>query len=383
MSSLFLQSEVNPYSFYQKMIEENAVYWDETDKIWAIYSYAFCSTVLNNSNAEIPTFPVNNNLNQYALRISHNLARLSNGVHHEITKETAVLLFSFMKSAGINEIMKELLRRKSNLTKLNYVDAICKKLPLLTVLKSFDFNDSDSFFITENIGQLIKIMQPHKTDEDVEIVNKISKAIYLMTAKHIASLSFYTGLTEKISTSYKISSEETISICVSNLIGLFIQSYDAGRGLLSNALLQVLSKENAIQHQNDKIQIQKTVIETLRFDPPIHNTRRIAAAEIHLNGKTIKKNDPILIVLAAANRDQNQFENPMIFDIERSNNHEHLTFGTGGHMCVAKHFSIHLTTEALRYLFDNYNNISILEDKIEYEPLINARLPKAIWISII
>jgi cytochrome P450 len=73
----------------------------------------------------------------------------------------------------------------------------------------------------------------------------------------------------------------------------------------------------------------------------------------------------------------------MIFDIERSNNHEHLTFGTGGHMCVAKHFSIHLTTEALRYLFDNYNNISILEDKIEYEPLINARLPKAIWISII
>jgi hypothetical protein len=43
MSSLFLQSEVNPYSFYQKMIEENAVYWDETDKIWAIYSYAFCS----------------------------------------------------------------------------------------------------------------------------------------------------------------------------------------------------------------------------------------------------------------------------------------------------------------------------------------------------
>ena len=34
--------------------------------------------------------------------------------------------------------------------------------------------------------------------------------------------------------------------CISNLIGLFIQSYDAGRGILSNSLLQVLKNEQLI-----------------------------------------------------------------------------------------------------------------------------------------
>jgi cytochrome P450 len=124
------------------------------------------------------------------------------------------------------------------------------------------------------------------------------------------------------------------------------------------------------------------VIETLRFDPPIHNTRRVAVANIELNGITIKKDDLILVVLAAANRDPDQFANSMTFDIKRENNNEHLTFGTGEHMCLAKYFSVQLATEALYYLFTHYK-VSLLGNEAEYEPMINARLPKAIWISIL
>lgn len=384
MSSLFLQSEINdPFSIYQKKIEESPIYWDEANKIWAIYSYNYCVEILNNKDALIPSPVINHNLNKYALDIIQNLVRLSNGIYHDTTRETATLLFSYMKSAGINGIMKKLLSDDIIQNKINWVDVVCKKLPILTVLKCFDFEEKDCVFITEKIGQLVKIMQPNKTDEDVRIINKVSKEIYLIVAKHSSTLSFYHSLIKKITTTYGISAEETISICISNLIGLFIQSYDAGRGLLSNALLQLLSEENAIKNKTDKIQIQKTVIETLRFDPPIHNTRRIASTEIHLNGITIKKEEPILVVLAAANRDPNQFENSMAFDIERKDNEMHLTFGTGGHMCLAKHFSVNLTTDALNYLLNKYKNISILEDEIEYEPLINARLPKSIWVSIL
>ncbi|MEN2400429.1 cytochrome P450 [Flavobacterium sp. MC2016-06] len=383
MTALFLQSEIeNPYSFYQKMIEENPVYWDETNQIWALYSYEYCLEILNNTNAHIPAFAPNPNLNEYASRIISNLARLSNGIQHEISKETAGLLFSYMKTVGINSIMEELLQENLS-KKINWVDLVCKKLPILTVLKSFDFNEVDSLFISENITVLVKIMQPNKTEEDVELINTLSEEIYLITEKHITELPFYESLINRIAASYSISSEETISICISNLIGLFIQSYDACRGLLSNSLLQILSNENSSKKGFDKIWIQKMVVETLRFDPPIHNTRRIAVADIQLNGITIKKNDPILVVLAGANRDLKQFINPMLFDIERNNSAEHLTFGIGGHECLAKYFSIDLAADALLYLLANYKNISILENKIEYEPMINARLPKAIWISLL
>jgi cytochrome P450 len=383
MTALFLQSEIeNPYSFYQKMTEENPVYWDETNQIWAVYSYEHCLEILRNPNAHIPAFAPNDNLNKYASEINRNLARLSNGIQHEISKETAGLLFSYMKTVGINSILEELLQEDLN-TKINWVNLVCKRLPILTVLKSFAFNEVDSHFISENITILVKIMQPNKSIEDVDLINEVSKEIYLITQKHLTTLPFYETLIDNITASYSISPKETISICISNLIGLFIQSYDACRGLLSNSLLQILSNEKSSKKELDKNWIQKMVIETLRFDPPIHNTRRIAVADIQLNGITIKKNDPILVVLAGANRDLKQFINPMLFDIERNNNAEHLTFGIGGHECLAKYFSINLAADALLYLLANYKNISILENKIEYEPMINARLPKAIWISLL
>ena len=383
MSSLFLQSEVkNPYAIYQKMIKGNPVYWDKTNKIWAIYSYEFCVEILTNPHAQIPVFPPNEKLNEYVLKIIANLARLSDGVQHMIAKETATILFSHMKNSGIQLILEELFRKGIVLNQINWVDSICKKLPVLTVLKSFDFDEDDCLFITENIAVFLKIMQPVKTDEEVEILNDISKKIYLIIEKHIRKLPFYESLLHKISSSYSISQEEAVTICVSNLTGLIIQSYDAGRGLLINSLLQFFSKESSFQDQTDKTLIEKMVIETLRFDPPIHNTRRIAVANIELNGITIKKDDLILVVLAAANRDPDQFLNSMTFDIKRENNNEHLTFGTGGHMCLAKYFSVQLATEALHYLFTHYT-VSFLGNETEYEPMINARLPKAIWISIL
>lgn len=162
------------------------------------------------------------------------------------------------------------------------------------------------------------------------------------------------------------------------MIGLLIQSFDAGRGILSNSLLQIL-KNKAF---SNKSEIKESVIETVRFDPPIHNTRRIASEDIVIGENLIKKDDPILVVLASANRDAEKFKNPINFDIERNNNNENLTFGIGGHMCLAKYFSIDLTTEALWFLFDHYKTVVLLEDTIEYEPMINARLPKTIWISL-
>ncbi|MFD1601726.1 cytochrome P450 [Flavobacterium artemisiae] len=379
MTTLFLQSEIkNPYPFYEKMTVENPIYWDETNKIWAVYSYEHCVEVLKNENAHIPQLPFNPNLNHYALEIISNLARLSNGVQHQIAKETANILFSYMKTIGVDSILKELIDNEISQNQINWVDSVCKKLPVLTVLKSFDFDTQDSIFISEKISSFVKIMSPNKTLEETILLNEIAEKIYTITSKHISKLPFYESLLSQISTSQNISLEKTLSICTVNLIGLFIQSYDACRGLLSNALLQIISKETLFK---DKNWIQKMIVETLRFDPPIHNTRRIANIDIQLNNITIKKDDSILVVLAGANRDSKKFENAIDFDFERENNSEHLTFGIGGHMCLAKYFSVQLTTNVLYYLLKHFK-ISILENEIEYEPMINARSPKAIYISL-
>lgn len=384
--TLFFQSDSkDPYSVYKTMLEEHPIFWDETNQIWVIYSHEYCTEILNSPNVNIPSINPNNEqeLNEYTLKIINHLSRLSNGIHHVIAKETAMLLFANMKSIDINQIIAELLDSRLIENKIDWVDSICKILPVLVILKSYGFEQDDCKFISEKIGHLAKIMLPNKSTEQIQAINEISDSCYSIIKKQLSDLSFHQPLLDKISESHNITLEETITVSVSNLIGLLIQSYDAGRGILSNSLLQIINNPNLIYKNNiNKTLMQKMVIETLRFDPPIHNTRRVAITDIALGKTVIKKNEILLLVLAAANRDPKKFDNALSFDIERINNNENLTFGIGSHMCLAKYFSIHLTTEALFYLLNNYKTITSLENNIQYEPLINARLPKNIWISI-
>jgi cytochrome P450 len=380
-STLFLQSDsIDPYLIYKTMLQNNPVYWDETNKIWAIYSYEDCVSILKNPKAEIPTVNPGNKqkLNKTALEILNNLTRLSNGIQHEISKEIAMLLFLKMKSVDIDSIISQLIKNNLVENKIDWVNSVCKKLPVLVVLESFGFEEKDCEFISTQIESLVKIMLPQKTEEQVKSINKISEQIFSIAEKQLSSLRFFESLSSKISESNSLSLDEIKTISISNLIGLFIQSFDAGRGILSNSLLQILKNDTF----SSKNEIEKSVIETLRFDAPIQNTRRIATEDIPISGSLIKKNDPILVVLASANRDPERFKNELQFDIERNNNAENLTFGIGPHMCLAKHFSIHLSTEALWFLFNEFKTVEILENNIQYEPMINARLPKAIWISL-
>lgn len=362
------------------MLDENPVYWDETNKTWAIYSYEYCVEILKNTSTQIPVVnPYNEQkLNKYALKILENLTRLSNGIQHEISKEIAMLLFSNMKSVDISEIVSLLIESDLVDTKIEWVNSVCKKLPILVLLKSYGFEENDCDFISKKIESIVKIMLPQKTEEQVRVINENSEKLYLIVEKYLSSLSFYKSLLIKTSNQYHLSKEEIIPIVVSNFIGLCIQSFDAGRGILSNSLLQIILYKTFL----NRTEIEKSVIETLRFDPPIHNTRRIATDDFYIGESQIKKGDLILIVLASANRDPQKFEDAMNFNIERINNTENLTFGIGGHMCLAKYFSIHLATEALWFLFQSKKTISLLENQFQYEPLINARLPKEIWISI-
>ena len=385
MVTTFLQSGVeDPFKLYETMLSDNPVYWDNENKLWAIYSYENCKAILSNTSAHIPAINLNNKdgLNEYALLMTDQFVRLSNGIQHELAREAAILMLDKTNTVAINEIIEMFLGNSD--ADIDWVNSICKKLPVIVVLKNFDFTDNDCDFIAGKIEQLVKIMLPDKTPEQVRAINEVSKEIYLITEKHLLNTSIYESVIKALSEKYKTEKDKIISLCVSNLIGLsIIQGYDGNRGLLSNSLLQILNHGNSFSGDvTDAEYLRKSIIETLRFDPPVHNTKRVAVNDIILNDEVIKKDETIFIVLASANRDPKQFASPNIFDIARTNNNEHLTFGLGNHACPAKNFSMTLATEVLSYLFKRYKNIRLLEKNIFYEPTINVRLPKNILISI-
>lgn len=79
--------------------------------------------------------------------------------------------------------------------------------------------------------------------------------------------------------------------------------------------------------------IDAAVDECLRFDPPAQLIGRVARENVELRGKVLRKDQPVLLMLAAANRDPEQFDAPNAFDITRRTG-TMLSFGRGRHLCI-------------------------------------------------
>jgi len=68
---------------------------------------------------------------------------------------------------------------------------------------------------------------------------------------------------------------------------------------------------------------------------------------VELHGVTIPQGQQVALILGAANRDPEQFDNPDRFDITREGAPAMLTFGGGVHYCLGAHLARTELAEAL------------------------------------
>ena len=282
----------------------------------------------------------------------------------------AMHIYNQMCLAPVNPILESLPKVAKTKGNIDWVDTIAKKLPVLYILKSLNFGEVDSAFVVKHIAELVKIMSAQRTAEEVILPNKITDALFTLSQKHLANTPTVIN---------GIDSKKWIELLTSNLIGLLIQSYDAGRGLLTNTLIQLIHSNQPFPKAGAENYFSKVIIETLRFDPPVHLTRRIAGKDLLIGNQMIKEGEMITIVLAAANLDPPIFESPLTYNPSRANNHEHLSFGAGHHQCLAKHLITKLTAETFKTL---YHRIQMPAQVITCESLLNVRLVKNLFITI-
>lgn len=79
--------------------------------------------------------------------------------------------------------------------------------------------------------------------------------------------------------------------------------------------------------------IPNAVEEMLRYEPPAQALPRRARRDLELHGRTIPEDARVLLVWAAANLDEREFEEPERFDVERKIK-RHLALGHGTHFCL-------------------------------------------------
>lgn len=77
--------------------------------------------------------------------------------------------------------------------------------------------------------------------------------------------------------------------------------------------------------------------EMLRFTSPVAHFKRTVMDDVEIRGQKITKGDRVVMFYGSANRDEEVFDRPDVFDITRDPN-PHVAFGAGGpHLCLGMH----------------------------------------------
>lgn len=74
--------------------------------------------------------------------------------------------------------------------------------------------------------------------------------------------------------------------------------------------------------------------ETLRLNPALISVMRFPKTDMTFEGLDIAAETPLYVMLSAACHDPRQFPEPFRFDMDRTNNREHMAFGAGHHTCI-------------------------------------------------
>ena len=101
------------------------------------------------------------------------------------------------------------------------------------------------------------------------------------------------------------------------------------------------------------------VEEVLRLDPPVLLTGRLALRDTTVAGQPVRGGAMVTTILGGANRDPKVFDDPLRFDVGRSNAREHIAFSSGRHHCLGAQLARMEGEVGLRAIWDRYPDLRL------------------------
>ncbi|HQY44027.1 MAG TPA: cytochrome P450 [Paracoccaceae bacterium] len=153
----------------------------------------------------------------------------------------------------------------------------------------------------------------------------------------------------------KLSTDELITTCIL----LLNAGHEATVHTLGNGVKALVEGGFGAEVLTED-RVEGTVEEILRQDPPLHMFTRYAYEDIEVSGHTFRRGDQAACLLAAANRDPGQWDDPARFDPSRTVRPNH-SFGGGLHFCVGAPLARLELQIALPILFDRCPTLQLTE----------------------
>lgn len=335
----------DPYSLYARLRSEDPVHWDPFLHTWVVTRYDDVMRVLKTFSA-VRT-PTPEQLASMGLETMGPIAKVlvkqmlfMDAPAHTRIRSLAAHAFTPARVVALREqvqqIMDGLIDGLEGRQEFDVIEEIANPLPAIVTAQMLGVPISDhrqlkawSADFAEMLGNFQhnpnRVGQMLKTVEDV--------TAYFRAAVEDQRNNPRGGLIHALLTAEIDGDRLTEEEVVANTIVTMVGGQETTTNLIGNGLLTLFRNPEAKERiMNDPSVLTAAVEELLRYESPSQHTGRIAPADVEIGGKLIRKGQAVLAVMAAANRDPDQFSNPDSLDFMRSEN-RHLAFGWAAHFC--------------------------------------------------
>jgi cytochrome P450 len=126
---------------------------------------------------------------------------------------------------------------------------------------------------------------------------------------------------------------------VSYFVIVAAAGHDTTSSSISGGLWALCENDDAFKElRADPGLIPRFVEEAIRWTTPVHHVMRTATADVELSGQKIACGDWLMLSFLSANRDEEVFDQPNRFRLDR-NTPGGALFGQGVHTCLGQHLA--------------------------------------------
>jgi cytochrome P450 len=243
--------------------------------------------------------------------------------------------------AAVDRRAQSIIDRVIEKGECDFVNEIAAPLPLEIICEMMGIPESQSQFVFERSNLILGLGDPDYRAEGEDPIMKAMKA-----GSELASL-----MNEMAEARRKSPQEDLVSALIhaadgddamltdAELASFFILLVVAGNETTRNAISHGMKALCDYPDERRRWQADfeglaaGAVEEIVRWASPVIYMRRTLTQDTVLDGVAMKEGDKVALWYASANRDEDVFSDPDLFDITRSPN-DHLAFGIGEHFCL-------------------------------------------------
>lgn len=362
----------NPYPFYADLVARRPLYRDEALQMWVASSAAAVSAVLTSDLCRVrpPAEPVPKALlGSPAAEIFRHLVRMNDGAGHCPFKQA---VSGALGSVDPARATAESRRWAERLESGRLAD-FAFELPVAVVASLLGVPEEA---LPETVLWMRSLVPSFVPGCDPETLGRGKAAagqlldLFRDLLRDLPRTGSGMGLLATLAQEARRVGREDETVIAANGIGFMFQAHDATAGLIGNTLVALAS------HRIDAGRLAEAVQETLRYDPPVQNTRRFVARDGVVAGQAMREGDAILVVLAAADRDPAANPDPDRFDVFRQDRRI-FTFGAGVHACPGEALATTIAQAGIERLLSTGFDPEQFAAARVYRPSANARIPFA------